>query len=359
MTEWCDRDGPSEGERTSGRLFRTVPDPALEYLVDEGRAFVRDANPAYRETFGSADHSTALADRLASDLGPGLDDDAEAVASAAVAGESVRTAVRTDADDGGRTGSDGTERDYLVRVVPDAAAESTGGYLVLTDVTAVRERIRELEAERDRLDEFASIVSHDLRGPLDVANAHLEAAEARGDGVHFRKIEQVHERIQRIVEEVLDLARRGRIIDDVDFVDLAETAEAAWGTVPTADASLVVETDRAVEADASRLQQLLENLFRNAIEHGGPEVTVEVGDADGGFYVADDGPGIPAARRERIFEPDVSGSEGGSGLGLFVVRRIAEAHGWSVSATGADGDENGDEGGARFEFTGVPTGEES
>ena len=356
MTEWCDRDEPPDRDGTGRQLFRSIPDPALEYVVEEGVATVRAGNAAYRERFDPAEKSadrpadgpTELAVRLASDLGADADDTVETVAGAAADGEPVRTVVRAEAGE--------TSRDYLVRVVPDEA-ESAGGFVVLTEVTSERERIRELEAERDRLDEFASIVSHDLRGPLDVANAHLEAAEMRGDEVHFRKIEGVHERIRRIVEEVLDLARRGRIIDEVGPVALGDVAEAAWGSVPTADASLVVTTERTVEADASRLQQLLENLFRNAIEHGGSEVTVEVGTTDEGFYVADDGPGIPADHRERIFEPDVSGSEGGSGLGLFVVRRIAEAHGWSVGATDPVTDSDRD--GARFECTGVSFGEES
>ena len=358
MTEWCDRDEPPDCNGVSGQLFRSIPDPTLEYTVEEGVATVRAGNAAYRERFEPADQPadgpTELAARLASDLGEESNDTVETVARAAADGESVRTVVRVGAGD--------TSRDYLVRVVP-AEAESAEGFVVLTEVTPERGRIRELEAERDRLDEFASIVSHDLRGPLDVANAHLEAAEARGDEVHFRKIEGVHERIRRIVEEVLDLARRGRIIDEVEPVALGQVAEAAWGSVPTADASLVVTTDCTVEADASRLQQLLENLFRNAIEHGGPEVTVEVGTTGDGFYVVDDGPGIPADRRERIFEPDVSGSESGSGLGLFVVRRIAEAHGWSVGATDSETDldttdPETDRDGARFEFTDVSLGEE-
>ena len=368
MTEWCDRDEPPDRDGTCGQLFRSIPDPALEYAVEEGVATVRAGNAAYRERFeptdgptdqpadrptdqptdGPTDGPTELAERLASDLGPDSDEIAETVAGAAAEGECVRTVARVGAGE--------TRRDYLVRVVPDDA-ESAGGFVVLTEVTPERERIRELEAERDRLDEFASIVSHDLRGPLDVANAHLEAAEIRGDEVHFRKIEQVHERIRRIVEEVLDLARRGRIIDEVGPVALDEVAEAAWESVPTADASLVVATEETVEADASRLQQLLENLFRNAIDHGGSDVTVEVGTTGDGFYVVDDGPGIPADRRERIFEPDVSGSEGGSGLGLFVVRRIAEAHGWSAGAT--DPEEDADRDGARFECTGVSLGEKS
>jgi signal transduction histidine kinase len=123
-----------------------------------------------------------------------------------------------------------------------------------------------------------------------------------------------------------------------------------------------VKLDRPVSGDPTVLRQVFENLFANALQHGGPSVTVTIGElrmltvpVDGsegdepalvGFYVADDGPGIPAELREDLFEMGVSGA-GGTGYGLAIVRQFAVDHGWTVSATrSADG-------GARFEFLGV------
>jgi signal transduction histidine kinase len=83
------------------------------------------------------------------------------------------------------------------------------------------------------------------------------------------------------------------------------------------------------------------------VEHAGEDVTVTVGDLDGGFYVADDGPGIPESDRERVFETGYSTSDGGTGFGLEIVATVATAHGWDVRVTDAA------DGGARFEFTGV------
>ncbi|WP_254274240.1 sensor histidine kinase [Haloarcula marina] len=90
-------------------------------------------------------------------------------------------------------------------------------------------------------------------------------------------------------------------------------------------------------------------IFRNAIEHGGPTVTVRVGplpDGDG-FYVEDDGPGFPAIDDGNVFDTADTTSDDGTGFGLSIVREIATAHGWEVTATG------GSDGGARLEFTGV------
>lgn len=90
------------------------------------------------------------------------------------------------------------------------------------------------------------------------------------------------------------------------------------------------------------LRQLLENLLTNAVEHGGPDVAVEVGLTDTGFYVADDGPGVPAAERDQVFEHGFT--TGGTGVGLAVAAEIADAHGWETRLVESSA------GGARFEY---------
>ncbi|MFW5938757.1 MAG: sensor histidine kinase, partial [Halanaeroarchaeum sp.] len=124
-----------------------------------------------------------------------------------------------------------------------------------------------------------------------------------------------------------------------------ETASLTDGGDRASTLDVVVDTEREVLANPGRLKRLLDNLFRNAAEHGGDGVVV--GDISDGFYVADDGPGIPADQRDEVFESGHSTSESGTGFGLAIVQRIAEAHGWDVSLTESE------TGGARFEFTGV------
>jgi len=340
-----------DGGEPDGALFDALPDPAVRYAVRDRVPTVAAANPAYRERFADVSTGERLADRLAAalDASPdgtpvGDDDPVEAVTNAAADDEPHRTVVAV--RDGDET------RDYVLRTVPTSR---TDGYVVLTDVTAERDRIRELTAERDRLDEFASIVSHDLRNPLEVASLRLDAAERTGESVHFRKVENAHDRMERIIEDVLTLARQGQVIDEVERVDLAAVAREAWDGVATEAASLSVRTDAVVEADPERLRELFGNLFRNAVVHVGDDVTVAVGDVDGGFYVVDDGPGIDEERRDAVFEPGVSSRQEGTGLGLSIVERIAEAHGWTASL--ADGES--DLGGVRFEFRGVGSGEEA
>ncbi|MFB6280415.1 MAG: ATP-binding protein [Haloferacaceae archaeon] len=211
------------------------------------------------------------------------------------------------------------------------------------------DRSRALRRQNERLERFVDVVGHDLRNPLNVADGRIELAARECDSDHLDAAADALDRMGTLIDDLLALAREGERVTDPEPVDLAAVAERCWGHVETADATLAVEAEGTVRADRGRLQQLLENLVRNAVEHGGPGVTVTVGDLPDGFYVADDGPGVPEGKRDRIFEPGFSTDSDGTGLGLAIVREIAEAHGWSIDlAGGADG--------TRFEITGVDGG---
>jgi signal transduction histidine kinase len=150
-----------------------------------------------------------------------------------------------------------------------------------------------------------------------------------------------------LLEDLLTLAREGNRAAELEAVDLATVIDDCWHTVETGSASLVCDTTRTIRADRSRVQQLVENLLGNAVDHGGEDVTVTVGDLPGGFYFEDDGAGIPDDERAAVFDAGYTTRDGGSGIGLSIVENVAETHGWSVTVTASD------DGGARFEITGV------
>ena len=212
-----------------------------------------------------------------------------------------------------------------------------------------------LERERDSLDEFASVVSHDLRNPLTTARGRMDLLADECDSEHVEPVRRALSRMDTLIENILTLSREGGGVDETTRVDLAAIAEEAWETANTRRGTLRITTDGYdLRADEQRLRQLLENLFRNAAEHGSAGsgsdgVAVTVGpltDGDG-FYVADDGPGIPADDRDRVFESGYTTTSDGTGFGLDIVSQIAGGHGWAVGVT-----ESAD-GGARFEFAGV------
>ncbi|MGQ3330113.1 PAS domain S-box protein [Halorubrum sp. FL23] len=217
------------------------------------------------------------------------------------------------------------------------------------DVTDQKERIQELQRQNDRLDEFATVVSHDLRNPLNVAEGWLQLAQDECESEELSHVEGALTRMEVLIDDLLSLARQGETVTDFESVELTGLVEQCWATVETTTASLAVEIDSttSIRADTSRLKQVLENLMRNAVQHGGPHVTVTVGELDDGLYIEDNGPGIPAEDRSRVFEAGYSTADEGTGFGLSIVDRAVSAHGWTIHLTESEA------GGARFEVTGV------
>jgi len=304
-------------------------------LIVSRDGYVEDVNPAAIELF-DCDYETIVGtklDTLFSNDAFSLDDKD---GSPNTKGEAT---VVTDADE-------------TVPVLFSASSLSSNGtdgcVIVCTvrDISRRKRRELELQRQNERLDEFASVISHDLRNPLGIAQGHLELARETGDSKHFQTAERALDRIESLIEGLLGLAQQGQTVDDVHPVQLGEVAEKAWRTVDTANSTLRTDDDLgAVSADEDRLRQALENLFRNSVEHGGPTVTVTMGSLSGesGFYVEDDGPGVPPDDRTDVFENGYTTEENGTGFGLSIVQTIFEAHGWEVSLT------EGTEGGARIE----------
>ncbi|RXK47706.1 PAS domain S-box protein [Halorientalis pallida] len=220
---------------------------------------------------------------------------------------------------------------------------------ITRNVTDRVERERQLRSQKERLDEFASVISHDLRNPLNVAQARATLLDEQRESEHLGPLVQALDRMEAIVIDTLTLARQGETIDETEMVSLTDLVGKCWGTVDTDAATLEIADEMTFQGDRDRLRHVFENLFRNAIEHGGTDVTVRVGRVDEDtIYVEDDGSGVLAERREEIFEPGHSSKSGGTGFGLTIVKRIVEAHGWTVSVT------DGPDGGARFEFEIAP-----
>lgn len=216
---------------------------------------------------------------------------------------------------------------------------------IMRDISERVEKQRELERQNERLAEFASLVSHDLRDPLQAAKATTAVAKA-GDEDALAELDEIHDRMEALIEDVLSLAKQGQAVGETESISLASVSKRAWSTAGVDTATLDLEESLpTVSADPERLEALLGNLFRNAVEHGSEGVTVDVGllDSADGFYVADDGAGFDDADTAELFTYGYTTNESGTGFGLSIVAEIAEAHGWEVAATDSAA------GGARFE----------
>jgi PAS domain S-box-containing protein len=329
-------------------LFENVPNSVVSCVYEDGEPIVQAVNPAFEEIFGW-DADEIVGDRLdAYIVPPSAEAEAEELNQQTVEGRQIRSAEVS------RVTTDGP-CDFLLNTA-SVREDETEDVSVYTEITAQKDRERQLARQNERLEEFASVVSHDLRNPLNVAQGRFDLLDAECDSDHLDPIGRSLDRMDSLVEDLLALARQSDPTADTEQVELMALAEEAWATAETEAADLRIEGRATIEVDPARVRQLFENLFRNAVEHAGRDATVRVGTLDGeradddgepreaGFYVADDGPGIPEAVRGKVFDYGFTTDERGTGLGLSIVADVAEAHGWTVALVESE------DGGARFEF---------
>lgn len=323
---------------TQQTLVDALDDPILVVEADDTVAMT---NTAFRSVFGLAGASTETDFRTVLAEYPSLIDAIEAEDT---------TMVDLEISDG--------QHSYVVSTYPvgEGAHPPQPRLVVFEDVTErtrLAAEVDSLTTHNERLQEFATLLAHDFRNPLDVAigrtNAVIELMDDPELEEHLEHVALSHRRMQGLIEAVFELSRLGEGIEEPEPVVIDDIATRAWETVSTGPAGLEVDTELTVMGEVSQLLQLFENLYRNAVQHGGEAVTVRVSDhpTATGFTVSDDGCGIPEEKRERIFEDGYSGDSEGHGLGLSIVTKVATAHEWDVAVTDSES------GGACFEFTGI------
>ena len=247
--------------------------------------------------------------------------------------------------------------------------------LTYRDISERQQYRQMLEQQNRRLEEYSATVSHDLRTPLSVASGWLSVAMDEGPTEPLGKVDDALTRMGGLITDLRELGRHGQTVNEMTEVDLGAVASDVWSELETVTATLIVEEGTgAIHGEEDRILQLFEELFRNCVEHGstssrpqaddcvehastgsrsqtgdaiehaGPDVTVRVGPLENGFYIEDDGPGIPENKRDSVLEFGYSTIERGTGTGLAIVEAVADAHGWQFDLIDADPQ------GARFEF---------
>jgi PAS domain S-box-containing protein len=335
-----------EREREFQTFRKAVEQAGHGVLVTDTDATIEYVNPAFEEMTGF-DREEALGNTPAM------------LNSGEHGGEFYRTLWETILNGEVWTGEIVNERkDGRQYVIDQTIAplteddEITGFVAINRDITELKEQRRELQRQNDRLENFGRTVAHDLRNPLNVMDANLEMARSGEDSEQaYTRMRDAVDRMEALIDELLALAKQGKSVLDPKPASLEDVARAAWNNVDTQIMRLAVDGDVTLEMDASRVQELFANLYRNSREHAGPDATVRVGPLEDGFYIEDDGPGIPPDVRDDVLRSGFTTSEEGTGFGLTIVSQIAQAHDWDVEI----GD--GSAGGARFEFQTVDSGE--
>jgi PAS domain S-box-containing protein len=248
-----------------------------------------------------------------------------------------------------------------IALAPFGSREGVQILVLITDITErdeARRRLeahtRELESTNRDLDDFAYVASHDLRAPLTAIASLVHWIEEDtatllppGSAKHLALIKNRVGRMGKLLEDLLDYSRAGRMANEIEFVDTAEMVAQVTDLVRGA-APVTIRTQGlpAFETVRTPLYQVMRNLISNSIKHhDGDECVLEISASEQGpfyvFRVADDGPGIPRQFHKKVFNMFQTlrprDEVEGSGMGLALVRKVVERYGGYVQLIESDG----------------------
>lgn len=221
------------------------------------------------------------------------------------------------------------------RYAPNGAL--TGAILMYADITDLKNTEELLKRQKEELSEFAHIISHDLRNSITSILGYATLAQQLDDKSHLNKVIKHAKRMELILNRSLELAEAGLVIDKKEIVDLNVLVDTiAELTVPQR-IKIIKKNLHSITCDPGKMSQIFQNLFRNAVIHGDPtEIEVEIIKSNGEDFtgkiltITNDGKQIPEEIHKKIFVRGFSTKENGKGLGLYIVKKLIEAHGWKI-----------------------------
>jgi PAS domain S-box-containing protein len=297
------------------------------FVTDENDRFTL-VNDAYCELVGYdreellGAHTSLVTDEKREDAAAIIDEVQRDLSSEASGSNTYETSLKT-------ASGEAIMAEWTVATLPKRDGGSPDWVGVVRDVTERNERQRQLERQNERLDSFASMLAHELRNPVTIGQVYSQQLSREESPKAVEYVIEAFDRIEDMIDVVLIVTRGREAVSERSSVQLADAIQEAWGEVDPPEATLEATTNRTIEADETYVRHLFRNLFENAVKHGRADGTVTVGDLPTGFYVADDGVGIPSDERDTIFETGytTASEQGGMGLGLTFVREMADVYG--------------------------------
>ncbi len=206
--------------------------------------------------------------------------------------------------------------------------------VVARNITRLKEAERVLTRKNVELSEFVHAMAHDLRGSLHKIQSYAELMKDDDDPSLIEKISQISGAVGILLDRSVVLADAGLVIEKTDNVELDALVVEVADTVVPKNIKLIKTKLPEVMGDAQKISQVFTNLISNAVEHGAPkciEVKCEKSENGLSVLISNDGTPIPEDSRDKVFKRGYSTKKRGSGLGLSIVRKIVEAHGWEIS----------------------------
>lgn len=328
MAEWISKEisrlrSRQEAEGNKKRLRQVIDNiPQLVFAKDESGKFLI-ANEAVAEAYGTSvsELEGSTDERFADSLEEAEKfrrDDLQVIESGEVQvfpEESLTTA-------------DGEERILETTKIPYKPVDSSGEAVlgVSHDITEKKERTKSLKEKNRRLDEFNSIVSHDLRNPLNVARGFLDIARDSMKEEDLDKVENSLNRMENIIDELLAVSGDAENFEKQDlnletvFLEAIESGNR--------EISFELENNKDLHASRTALVNIFDNMISNSIDHNKKGVSVKVEGTSYGFLYKDDGE--LSEEIDEIVEHGYTSSTDGRGLGLSIIRRLANANDWSL-----------------------------
>jgi len=337
----------TRGEGRFRNLFERRPVPTADVRIVEGCPIIVTVNSEFEARF---DVDREVVGESITDCihAKSPRDEAERIIETIERGEYAEVVVE-------REEQAPTDRLHC-EIIPYDAADATRAFLTYSDATEGEKQEVELKSRNRELEELASILSHDLRNPVNTASGWLDQVDSNSEAI--QRVRRSLNRIEAMIDKTLTLTQKPEIIEDTEMVQVGTVARNCWQTVDTSGDELMVDDDFNLLCDETKLRQLLENLFQNAVTHNQDAVTIRIGihnrmatstrgstEPTEAFYISDDGNGIPRENRKQMVEQGKTTTDEGTGLGLTIVQRITEAHGWELEVTETFG------GGAKFIFS--------
>ncbi|MHA2294735.1 MAG: PAS domain S-box protein [Candidatus Hodarchaeales archaeon] len=215
--------------------------------------------------------------------------------------------------------------------------ETRKGYMICNiseDITERKNAEVKLKKQKEELSDFAHFIVHDIMNSLFIIDSHAQFLEEEYDKIYVDKLLKQTEYLNILLRKSLLLADAGLIVERIDRVNLNMLVDMiADMVVPP---HIIFSHDELPEiiCDNDKFHQIMKNLIENAVNHGSPsEIRVMIKETDSGknLQIANNGKMIPLDVQKRIFDRGYSTSTGSTGLGLTIVKKLVEAHGWEIS----------------------------